>query len=240
MSLTRGTRLENTKDYMKIVEAIVANAVPETRTRLMLAGDRNSHKGSIRMTLVSLDKRSRSSEEIAASLRKTLAKLPGAKIRVRAAASRISGGGSGGDESIQIKIRGHEIDTAYNICRQIEDALADVPGITDTRVNQDKGAPEEKIILDRKKIDSVKVSVDAIAKTLRTIVAGVVSCKFRQSGDETDILIKIKDADRMNPNNILDQIVLNRDGHPIVLRNLVSIKRGRAPTQINRENRDGP
>ena len=238
VELNEGTRLESTKDYMKTVETIVANAVPETRTRLMLAGDGNSHKGSIRMTLVSLDKRSRSSEEIAASLRRILSKLPGAKIRVRAEASRISGGGSGGEESIQIKIRGHEIDTAYNICRQIEDALADVPGITDTRVNQDKGAPEEKIILDRKKIDSVKVSVDAIAKTLRTIVAGVVSCKFRQGGDETDILIKIKDADRMNPNNILDQIVLNRDGKPIVLRNLVSIKRDRAPTQINRENRE--
>jgi hydrophobic/amphiphilic exporter-1 (mainly G- bacteria), HAE1 family len=238
VELAEGTRLENTKDFMKIVETIVKNAVPETRTRLMLAGDRNSHKGTIRMTLVNIDKRSRSSEEIARSLRKTLSRLPGAKIRVRAEASRISGGGSGGEESIQIKIRGHEIDTAYNICRQIEGAIGNIPGITDTRVNQDKGAPEDKIILDREKIDSVKVSVDAIAKTLRTIVAGVVSCKFRQGGNESDILIKIKDADHMSPNNILDQIVLNRDGNPIVLRNLVSIKRGRAPTQINRENRE--
>lgn len=238
VELNEGTRLENTKDFIKIVEAIVAKTVPETRTSLTLAGDGNSHKGTIRMTLVSLDKRSRSSEEIAASLRKILAKLPGAKIRVRAEASRISGGGSSGGENIQIKIRGHEIDTAYNICRQIEDVLVDIPGITDTRVNQDKGAPEEKVILDRGKIDSVNVSVDAIAKTLRTIVAGVVSCKFRQGGDETDILIKIKDADLMNANSILDQIVLNRDGRPIVLRNLVSIKRGKAPTQINRENRE--
>ncbi len=238
VELAEGTRLENTKDFMKIVEKIVAKAVPETRTRLMLAGDGNSHKGSIRMTLVSLDKRSRSSEEIAASLRKILAKIPGAKIRVKAEASRISGGGSGGEESIQVKIRGNEIDTAYNICRQIEDILTDVPGISDTQVNQDKGAPEEKVILDRGKIDSVKVSVDAIAKTLRTIVAGVVSCKFREGGDETDILIKIKDADLMTPSSILDQIVLNRDGKPIVLRNIVSIKRDRAPTQINRENRE--
>lgn len=238
VELAEGTRLENTKDFMKIVEAIVKKKVPETRTRLMLAGDGNSHKGTIRMTLVDIDKRSRSSEEVASSLRKTLSKMPGAKIRVRAEASRISGGGSGGEESIQIKIRGHEIDTAYNICRQIEEVLGDIPGITDTRVNQDKGAPEDKIILDRGKIDSVKVSVDAIAKTLRTIIAGVVSCKFRQGGSESDILIKIKDADRMDPSNILDQIVMNRDGKPIVLRNLVSIKRGRAPTQINRENRE--
>ncbi len=238
VELAEGTRLENTKSYMKIVEAIVAKEVPETRTSLTLAGDRNSHKGTIRMTLVDLKKRSRSSEQIAESLRKKLSKLPGAKIRVRAEASRISGGGANGEESVQVKVRGHEIDTAYNICHQIEDALENVPGITDTRVNQDKGAPEDKIVLDREKINSVKVSVEAIAKTLRTIVAGVVSCKFRQSGDETDILIKIKDADRMNPSNILDQIVLNRDGEPIVLRNLVSIKRGRAPTQINRENRE--
>ena len=171
-------------------------------------------------------------------MRKTLSKLPGAKIRVRAEASRISGGGSGDDESIQIKIRGHEIDTAYNICHQIEEALENVDGITDTRVNQDKGAPEDKVILDREKIDSLKVSVDSIAKTLRTIVAGVVSCKFREGGDESDILIKIKDADKMTSGNVLDQIVLNRDGKPIVLRNLVSVKRGRAPTQISRENRE--
>jgi HAE1 family hydrophobic/amphiphilic exporter-1 len=238
VELAEGTRLDNTKDYMRVVEKIVEKTVPETRTRLMLAGDRNSHKGTIRMTLVDISKRKRSSEQIAKSLRKTLSKLPGAKIRVRAEASRISGGGSGDDESIQIKIRGHEIDTAYNICHQIEEALEDVDGITDTRVNQDKGAPEDKIILDREKIDSLKVSVDAIAKTLRTIVAGVVSCKFRQSGDESDILIKIKDADKMTPGDVLDQIVLNRDGKPIVLRNLVSVKRGRAPTQISRENRE--
>ena len=238
VELAEGTRLENTKEYMNIVNTIVTKAVPETKTSLMLAGDGNSHKGTVRMTLVDLKKRSRSSEEIATSLRKLLSKLPGAKIRIRVEGSRITGGGAGGEESIQIKVRGHEIDTAYNICRQIEDALEDVPGIADTRVNQDKGAPEDKIVLDREKINSVKVSVNSIAKTLRTIVAGVVSCKFREGGDETDILIKIKDADRMNPSDILDQIVLNRDGKPIVLRNLVSIKRGRAPTQINRENRE--
>lgn len=238
VELAEGTRLDNTKDYMTTVAKIVDKAVPETRTSLTLAGDGNSHLGTIRMTLVDLKKRSRSSEEIAETLRKLLAKLPGAKIRVRAEGSRITGGGSSGEESIQVKVRGHEIDTAYNICHQIEDALSDVPGVTDTRVNQDKGAPEDKIVLDREKINSVKVSVDAIAKTLRTIVAGVVSCKFREGGEETDILIKIKDADRMNPSDILDQIVLNRDGKPIVLRNLVSVKRGRAPTQINRENRE--
>lgn len=238
VELAEGTRLANTEEYMKIVEKIVEKEVPETKTSLTLVGDGNSHKGTVRMTLVDIGKRSRSSEEIAGALRKKLSALPGSKIRVRAEASRISGGGTGGDESIQIKIRGHEIDTAYNICHQIEEALSDVPGITDTRVDQDKGAPEDKIILDREKIDSVKVSVDAIAKTLRTIVAGVVSCKFRENGDESDILIKIKDADRMNPSNVLDQIVLNRDGKPIVLRNLVSVKRGRAPTQINRENRE--
>ena len=238
VELAEGTRLENTKEYMNIVNTIVTKAVPETKTSLMLAGDGNSHKGTVRMTLVDLKERSRSSEEIATSLRKLLSKLPGAKIRIRVEGSRITGGGAGGEESIQIKVRGHEIDTAYNICRQIEDALEDVPGIADTRVNQDKGAPEDKIVLDREKINSVKVSVNSIAKTLRTIVAGVVSCKFREGGDETDILIKIKDADRMNPSDILDQIVLNRDGKPIVLRNLVSIKRGRAPTQINRENRE--
>ncbi|MDD5697431.1 MAG: efflux RND transporter permease subunit [Victivallaceae bacterium] len=238
VELAEGTRLANTNEFMRTVEAIVQKNVPESRTNLTLAGEGSTHIGTIRMTLVDIKRRSRSSEEIAAALRKALTGLPGARIRVRAEASRISGGGAGGEESIQIKIRGHEIDTAYNICHQIEDALADIPGVTDTRVNQDKGAPEDKVILDREKLNSVKVSVDAIAKTLRTIVAGVVSCKFRQGGDESDILIKIKDADRMKPEDVLDQIVLNRDGKPIVLRNLVSVQRGRAPTQINRENRE--
>ncbi|MDD5727090.1 MAG: efflux RND transporter permease subunit [Victivallales bacterium] len=238
VELAEGTRLDNTKDFLKTAEKIVTKIAPEIKTYLMLAGDGNSHKGIIWMTLVDIDKRERSSEEIAEVLRKALAHLPGAKIRVRAEASRISGGGSGDTESIQIKIRGHQLDTAYNICRQVEGVLSGIDGITDTRVNQDKGAPEDKIILDRDKINSLKVSVDAIAKTLRTIVAGVVSCKFRESGDESDILIKIKDADRMAPSDVLDQIVLNRDGKPIVLRNLVSIKRDRAPTQINRENRE--
>ncbi|MFA6716026.1 MAG: efflux RND transporter permease subunit [Victivallales bacterium] len=238
VELAEGTRLENTQDFMLTVEKIIKDVIPESRTRLMMAGDGSSHKGTVRMTLVDLKKRERSSEEIAKALRKVLQKLPGAKIRVRAEASRMSGGSSGDDESIQIKIRGYKLDTAYNICHQIEETLSDIDGITDTRVSQDKGAPEDKIILDREKINSVKVSVDAIAKTLRTIVAGVVSCKFREGGEESDILIKIKDADRMNSSDILDQIVLNRDGKPIVLRNIASIQRGKAPTQITRENRE--
>jgi HAE1 family hydrophobic/amphiphilic exporter-1 len=238
VELAEGTRLENTKEFMLIIDRIVQRAVPESRTRLTHVGDGGTHKGTIRMNLVDIKERKRSSEEIAEVIRKALQKMPGATIRVRAEASRMSGGSGGNDESIQIKVRGYKIDTAYNICRQIEETLADIDGITDIRVSQDKGAPEDKIILDREKINSVKVSIDNIAKTLRTIVAGVVSCKFREGGEESDILIKIKDADRMNSSDILDQIVLNRDGKPIVLRNIASIRRGKAPTQISRENRE--
>lgn len=238
VELDEGTRLENTKDFMLIIDRIVQDTVPECRTRLTHVGDGGTHKGTIRMTLLDLKERKRSSEQVADALRKVLLNMPGAKIRVKAEGSRISGSSGAEDESIQVKIRGFKIDTAYNICHQVEEALSDIEGVTDARVSQDKGAPEDKIILDREKIDSVKVSVDAIAKTLRTIVAGVVSCKFRQGGDESDILIKIKDADRMNSSDILDQIVLNRDGKPIVLRNIAAVQRGKAPTQISRENRE--
>jgi HAE1 family hydrophobic/amphiphilic exporter-1 len=238
IELAEGTSLDNTDKYMQIPAAIVKKSVPEMKNSIVYAGDKATHKGTIRIVVSDRSERKRTSEQIAKALRTALSGLPGAKIRVRVEANRITGGGSGDDESIQIKVRGHDIDTAYNICRQIEEVVSSIPGVTDVRLNQDKGGPEDEIVIDRAKADSFNVAVEDIALNLRKIVAGDNAGQYRENGDQSDILVKIKDADKSSPGEILDQTVFSREGKPVILRNLVSIRRGRAPTQVRREDRE--
>ena len=84
-----GTRLEVVDATFKKIETIVNEAVPEAENTVTFLGGstwraRGSNAGSMRIALKPIKDRDRSSEEIAAALRKKLAAIPGASIRTRA------------------------------------------------------------------------------------------------------------------------------------------------------------
>jgi HAE1 family hydrophobic/amphiphilic exporter-1 len=239
-----GTRLEVLDERFKIVEAIVKEAVPEIRSVMSFVGGtgwrpRGSHAGEMRISLKPQAQRKRSSEEIAAALRRKLVNIPGVTIRTRAGQGLfILRLGAPEGEKIQIEIRGHDLATADVLAERIKNVLETINGVTDAEVSRESGSPEELVIVDRQKAADMKLTVSQIANALQTVLSGTSASYYREAGKEYRILVKLKEADRMGLNDILDLTVTNADGEPVILRNVVGVRPQTGPVRIERKDQE--
>ncbi|MBN2181259.1 MAG: efflux RND transporter permease subunit [Sedimentisphaerales bacterium] len=235
-----GTRLDLLDEKIKVIEQLVNESVPEIQnvvTSVGGSGWRGSggHTGNIRISLKPQSERTRSSEQIASDLRRKLGNLPGMTIRTRAGQGLfILRMGTSGNDRIQIEIRGHDLEIADSLAAQVKNLIESVDGITDARISRDSGSPEELILIDRQKAADMNLSVSKIANALQTILSGTTAGYYRQGGDEYSILVKLKDAEQMNLSEILDLTLVNPDGRPVVLKNVVNVGPRSGPVSIER------
>ncbi|HEX5513151.1 MAG TPA: efflux RND transporter permease subunit [Gammaproteobacteria bacterium] len=241
LEMEPGTRLEVVDQRMRQVEAIVAEAVPETRASVVSVGASGFRAGAatgeIRLSLVPVAQRSRSSEQIAAALRPKLADIPGAVIRTRAGQGLfLLRMGSGGSDRLAVEIRGYDLRVLERLAAEVRRTLADVPGITDLSVSREAGAPEQVFRIDRERAADLGLSVAQIARTIQTAVAGSSAGQYRDAGEEYTILVRLKDAERLTLEEVLDLPLIADDGRQIPLRRVAQAEADTGPVQIERKN----
>ncbi len=239
-----GTRLGIIDDKFRTIAAIVEKNVPEIESMVESIGGSSfrgtgSHVGEMRISLVPQSQRSRSSEEIAANLRGKLAGIPGVITRTRAGQGffLLRMGTSGGD-LVQIEIRGYDLEIADILAKQVKSLIENVEGITDAQVSRETGTPEEIIVIDRQKAADMKLTVSQIANTLETFLTGTQASNFREAGDEFWIRVKVKDAEKMSLDDILDLTLTNTDGQPVMLKNVVNVRPRKGPVRIERKDQE--
>lgn len=239
-----GIRLAEMDKTMGLIEEIASREVPEVKNIVTSIGGSGwrgggSHTGNLRIALKPQAERSRSSEEIAADLRRKLNDIPGPTIRTRAGQGlfllrRIAGG----SERVEVEIRGYKLEDANLLAQRVVEIVKKVPGVTDTQISRNVGAPERLIKVDRGKAEAMKVAVRDIAVMLQTIISGRNSGYYREGGDEFVIRVKLKEAEQRSLREILDLTVTNAEGEPVVLRNIVSFDPRSGPVQIDRKNQE--
>jgi HAE1 family hydrophobic/amphiphilic exporter-1 len=240
LEMAVGTRLDLMDQKMKEIEEIVSKSVPEIKNIVANAGGGGfrgggGHTGEIRISLVPQSQRQRSSEQIVADLRKRLADIPGLIIRARPGQGMfILRMGTSGNDRIQIEIRGHDLEIADALATRVKDLVQSVEGVTDTRISRESGSPEQLIVIDRQKAADMNLTVSKIANALQTILSGTTAGYYRQEGDEYSILVKLKDAEQMNLDDILDLTLVNSENQPVVLKNVVKVEPQSGPVMIER------
>lgn len=239
-----GTRLGVMEETFDTVAALVRKEVPEIESMVQSMGGSSfrgsgSHVGEMRISLVPQSQRSRSSEEIADDLRKKLTGIPGLITRIRSGQGffLLRMGTSGGDR-VQIEIRGYDLEIADTLAKQVAAITEQVEGVTDARLSREIGTPEEIIDIDRSKAADMKLTISQIANTLQTFLTGTRASNYREGGDEFWIRVKIKDAEKMSMNDILDLTLTNSEGQPVMLRNVVTVRQRRGPVQIQRKDQE--
>ncbi len=244
LEMAVGTRLDILDKTTRQVEDIVNREVPElisVLTRIGGGGYRSSgnHTGEVRITLVPIAKRSRSSEQIANDLRKKLSAIPGVTIRTRAGQGLFMlRMGSGEAENITVEVRGYDLATAQVLAQQVNQAIMRVPGITDTRISREEGSPEQLIQIDRQKASDLGLTVSMIGDALQTVVGGTYASYFREGGKEYRILVRLSEEDRKHLSELLDLTIVNSKGEPIILRNVVNAIPQEGPARIERKDQE--
>ncbi len=239
-----GTRLGIMEEKFQTIAAIVKKEIPEIESMVESMGGSSfrgsgSHVGEMRVSLVPQSQRSRSSEEISNALRRKLADIPGLITRIRSGQGffLLRMGTSGGDR-VQIEIRGYDLEISDALAKQVASLTEEVAGVTDARISREIGTPEEIIVIDRLKAADMKLTVSQIAYTLQTFLTGTRASNYREGGDEFWIRVKVKDAEKMTLEDLLDLTLTNSDGQPVMLRNMVSVRPRTGPVQVQRKDQE--
>ncbi len=239
-----GTRIEVMDAKMREIERIVRENVDEIANLEVRSGSwgwrgGGQMRGSVRAYLVPIRERERSSEQIADDLREKLRDIPGVALRVNPGRGLfILRMGAGGDEAdrLGVEITGFDLDTLDALARQVAEAVEDIPGVTDVELSREDGVPRQLVRIDRDRAADFGVSTGRIARMLRTAVGGSRAGEFRDNGDEVRMLLRLRDADRMELQDVLDLTLPNNNGEQVSLRSLVTFDREPGPTRIERNN----
>jgi len=239
-----GTRLPLMDEKIKEVTGIIHRAVPELVSVEESAGGggwrSGANTGNITVKLVPKTRRSRSSERIANDLRRQLENIPGVIVRTRASGGQMSFGmrGGGGQERLQVEIRGYDLMIAESLAQQVKKIVEQVEGVTDIRISRELGNPEELFVIDRKAAADMKLSITQIGKTIQTVLMGTQASMYREGGREFRILVKVKDSEYLSVDQILDLTLTNADGRQVSLRNVAQVRPQRGPVRIERRDRE--
>ena len=243
-----GTRFERTDEVMLQLENMVRAEVPDLVNITTRAGGGggpfgggSSHRGSITVTLVPKEQRTRSSDEIAQVLRRELNRLPGVTVRARASGgnrlmTRLSSSGS--ESRLALEIRGHDLEDARRLAEAAQTMMSDTEGIADAEVSREQGRPELSVQVDRSKAALLGLRVSEVADALRTGIAGTQAAFYRERGDEHPIVIRLRESDRARTSAIQDIPLSTPTGSIIPARNLIDVQPSSGPQAIDRKNQE--
>jgi HAE1 family hydrophobic/amphiphilic exporter-1 len=178
--------------------------------------------------------RERTVQELIKDAREALGNVPGRQLRVfNPAESMMSRGGG-----FQVELRGNlSLPELDRVADEFMAALAQRKGFVDLDKSLKLGLPELRVTPDREKAAAMGVDARSIAEAIQLMVGGMDVGVFKEEGRRIDIRMRLEEDMRDDPSSIGTLYVRNREGKPVSLRNLVTIERGAAPSEITRTNR---
>jgi multidrug efflux pump len=104
---------------------------------------------------------------------------------------------------------------------------------SDLRLNK----PQLSVVLRRDKIAAVGADVEDIGRTLETLLGGRQVTRFKQDGQQYDVILQLRDQDREQPTDLTAIFVRGRNGQLVQLANLIEVRETVTPKELNRFNR---
>src|SRR5262249_14853180 len=109
------------------------------------------------------------------------------------------------------------------ILQQIKERSQGIVGLTDIDTTFKPGKPELQFHVDPAKTGDLGVTNDNIASSVRALISGDRATVFRQNGQDTDVVVRLKPGDRTSIDDIRGIVVPTRSGS-VPLSSLVQIE----------------
>lgn len=200
-----------------------------------LFGNNGTNTISLTVRLCDLKDRDRSVFEIAEDFRQQLATYP--EIIDYTVSTQGSGGG-GQKNNVSIEIYGYDLNTTNRVAEDIKRVAADVKGARDIEISRKKDKPELQLNLDKEKLAQHNLTTATVAAALRNRVTGFTCSKFREQGDEYDIIVRLEEDYRNKIESLEDISIQAPDGSIIKLDELGQVREYWGPPNIERKRRE--
>jgi multidrug efflux pump len=228
-----GATIEYTDAYAKRLEEI-ALKVPEADRVFVVSGSPTVSQGRVIIRLIPWGDRQRSQQQIGLAITPEMVAVTGI---VAFPSNPPPLGQSIRDKPVNVVI---QTSRPYSELQKMVDAMLEkvgnYPGLVDVDSDLKLNSPQLDIAVDRDKAAAVGVEIDALGRTLETMLGGRQVTRFKREGEQYDVVVKIADFDRQNPDDLRRIYVRGRDGAMLPLSNLITIKETVAPKELNHFN----
>jgi len=231
-----GSSLEVTEMRARQVDEVL-RAMPEVKytvTTINSGFAAGKIYGSTYVRLVDRKDRERSVVAMTAPLREQLSRIPGITV------TNIGQTDLGGSKSLQFSIQGTDLAELARLSSTLMAKLRDIPGLVDLDSTLKPDKPTVAINMKREAAADVGLNVNALAGSLRTLVAGTLVGNWRApDGENYDVNVRISPDSRDSIAD-LQRIPINvaaaSDGSPRVVRlsQVADVAASTGPNQINR------
>ncbi|NYE25949.1 efflux RND transporter permease subunit [Pigmentiphaga litoralis] len=230
----QGATVGYTTNYLERIEQIYAD-IPEAAAHQAVAGFPVVTDGNAILRLKPWDERTKSQQQIARELQPKFAALPGVQAFPLNPPSL---GQSQRSSPIEFVIMSQ---VSYSELSGIVDVflaeLAKYPGVQNVQTDLRLNTPELRVQVDRAKLADVGVDVSRVGRTLESMLGGRQVTRYKESGEQYDVLVQVVPRDRSRPNDISDIYVRARSGEMVQLANVLNVREGVSPQTLNHFNR---
>ena len=245
VELQTGRRVEESMAVADEIQRILDEKVPEMILSYVSAGTDDeggfnnlmfnsaTNTVNLRVKLLPINERERTVWEIQDMLREELAKIP-------EIVNFTIGQGNFGmttSNSVDVEIFGYDIPTTTLLANEIKTRLATIPGAGDIQISRDKEKPQLQVVFDREKLAQYGLTTASASLALRNRVSGLMASRFREDGDEYDIVVRYKEEGRNTIGDIENVSLMTPKGTLIKVSEVGRVEEYWAPPSIDRKSK---
>ena len=235
VALPVGTPLEKTASVVERIETVASDqpAVERMATTVgtdqsaSSSSDEGEHTAEITFKLVE-ESTAETENQLIRQLRKLLADIPEVELEVSYPALFSF------KTPVEVEVRGNDLRQLRRLSKDVEARLSSVPGLVDVRSSLQAGNPELQINYRRDRLANYGLRLSNVAELVRNKVQGRVATDFREENRLVDVLVRLREEDRLGLAE-LERIIVNPGGAiPIPLSAVADIRVGEGPSEIRR------
>ncbi|MHB8057472.1 MAG: efflux RND transporter permease subunit [Desulfuromonadaceae bacterium] len=234
-----GTSLEQSAAIALNVEnTLLAHPNVKKTARRTGRGDMDEHGKAASMTEIEakLDMKERKLGDVMAELRKSIAGMPATITFGQPIGHRIDHMLSGTMANIAIKVYGPELFRLRSTAEEIRGAIADVAGLADLSVEQQKDIPQVRIVPDRAQMARYNLTMSGVAEAMEAATAGMTVTRTLEGDRGFDVVVKFPDSARNSTGSIESVLIDTPTGVKIPLSAVARVVSAKGPNTITREN----
>ena len=179
----------------------------------------------------------RTKSELIDAINKKLQVFPGIIFNyTQPAEDAVDEAETGLKSALAVKVFGSDLDTLEQKGRAIKRVLEQVRGIRDVTLVQELGQPSLNIKINRGRIARYGLNVADINSLIQAAIGGDVATQVVQGEKQFDLIVRLQQQYRDNPEEIRNILVSTPDGQEIPLREFADIQVANGAAFIYRQN----
>lgn len=246
IELPEGSNLAASDEYVRAVENLLAPDAPYVDNIIANVGSQGvdlngggATRGgsSTHLSRVSLDFPKLANAKVMPSkiiedVRKSVKGITGAQVRV----DQMKMGPPTGPP-VNIELSGDDYETLAGLAREVQQAIKNMPELTDIRDDYRRGKPEVRVIIDREKAWKMGLNTQFIGLTVQAAIDGRKAGEYREGDDEYDVMVRFPKSFREDIMNIENMRFTNLAGQTVPFSAVARVETGAGLGQITRINR---